>query len=241
MSQKKLELSLPVSIIISGIIIAMSIIFTRNNGEIVKQAQGINDPNAQVAQDKANLDAINKVKKDEHIRGNIDAPVTIVEYSDLECPFCTKVHATIKAVVAEYDGDVAWVYRQFPLTNLQQNFHVNAVRAANATECIANMAGNEAFWNFIDGLFEGGKPLSDSLYQSLAQKEGVDMEEFQKCVDESKYQNDIDEDINNAFEIGGGGTPWIVVLGPNGEKLPIEGAQPISVFRSIITPLIESE
>jgi protein-disulfide isomerase len=86
----------------------------------------------------------------DHIKGDISAPVKIVEYSDLECPFCKRFHTTMQDVVKSYDGKVAWVFRQFPLAQL----HPKAVKEAEAAECVASLGGNAAFWKFIDKVEE---------------------------------------------------------------------------------------
>lgn len=93
-------------------------------------------------------DNVPPVTDDDHIFGDKDAPVKIVEYSDFECPFCASVHPTLKQLVVDYDGDVAWVYRHYPL-----DFHPNAQPAAEASECIAELGGNDEFWEFSDYIF----------------------------------------------------------------------------------------
>jgi protein-disulfide isomerase len=96
------------------------------------------------------LEKMAPVTDKDHIKGDISAPVKIVEYSDLECPFCKRFHATMQEVVKSYDGKVAWVFRQFPLAQL----HPKAVKEAEAAECVASLGGNAAFWKFIDKVEE---------------------------------------------------------------------------------------
>lgn len=95
----------------------------------------------------ANLRPIDKNR--DHIWGDPSAPIQIIEYSDIECPFCAKVHPTLKSIVEKYNGEVMWVYRHFPL-----NIHQYAEELALATECAASLGGNDAFWQTLDGLFE---------------------------------------------------------------------------------------
>jgi protein-disulfide isomerase len=90
------------------------------------------------------------VSPDDHIVGNINAKIIIVEYSDLECPFCKVFHNTMHQVVEANNGDVAWVYRHFPIPQL----HPKAFRQAEATECAWEQGGNEAFWKYTDRIFE---------------------------------------------------------------------------------------
>ena len=89
------------------------------------------------------------VSEQDHILGSLDAPVKLVEYSDLQCPFCGRFHPTMQRVAKEYGDQVAWVYRHFPL----ESIHPNARPLANAAECAANLGGNDGFWKFIDAVF----------------------------------------------------------------------------------------
>ena len=89
------------------------------------------------------------VSDQDHILGNLNAPVKLIEYSDLQCPFCGRFHPTMQRVVKEYGDQVAWVYRHFPL----ESIHPNARPLANASECAANLGGNDSFWKFVDAVF----------------------------------------------------------------------------------------
>lgn len=84
----------------------------------------------------------------EHIRGNRNARIALIEYSDFQCPFCQRVHPTYEQVMKEYDTKIMWVYRHFPL-----EFHPNAMPAAEASECVNALAGQDAFWKYSDSLF----------------------------------------------------------------------------------------
>jgi len=102
------------------------------------------------------------VSESDHILGNIAAKIIIVEYSDLECPFCKVFHNTMHQVVKEYAGEVAWVYRHFPIASL----HPKAFHEAEATECAWEQGGNEVFWKYMDKLFEV-TPSNNGLEESL--------------------------------------------------------------------------
>ena len=90
------------------------------------------------------------VGQDDYIFGNPEAEIKIVEFSDLECPFCKSFHVTLHQVVQEYDGKVAWIYRHFPIDSR----HPKADAEAVAVECAGKLGGNEMFWKYIDKLFE---------------------------------------------------------------------------------------
>lgn len=91
---------------------------------------------------------------EDHIIGSIDAPVVIVEYSDLECPYCKRFNGVMKEIVAESNGQVAWVYRHWVV-------HPGALPKAGAAECVAKLKGNDAFWKYVDLVFELMKTADD--------------------------------------------------------------------------------
>jgi len=99
-------------------------------------------PNTQLA-------SIPAVSAADHLRGNPDAKVILVEYSDFECPFCERFHPTMTQVMAEYGDKIAWVYRNFPLS-----FHPNAQKSAQAAECVSQLTDNQTYWQYVDALFQ---------------------------------------------------------------------------------------
>ncbi len=114
---------------------------------------------------KANpsLEKMSPVTSADHIQGDINAPVKVVEYSDLECPFCKRFHTTMQQVMKEYGKDkVAWVFRQFPLSQL----HSKSPKEAEATECVAELGGNDAFWKFVD-LINEVTPSNNALDKAV--------------------------------------------------------------------------
>jgi protein-disulfide isomerase len=113
----------------------------------------LNDPQSSGSVSTSSDIAINPITDEDHIRGNQDAAVKIVEYSDFGCPYCARFHQTMKQVTNNYDAsEVAWVYRHFPIPQL----HPQAPRLARASECAADLGGQEAFWTFADEVFAGG-------------------------------------------------------------------------------------
>ena len=161
----------------------------------------------------------------DHIRGNPNAPVTIIEFSDFECPFCNRFHPTVKQALAEYGDQVRWVYKHFPLSQI----HAQAIPAAEASECIAEQAGNDGFWQFGDALFENQSSLGSALYQELAQQIGVNITQFDTCVSERKYKDKVQADYDLGTQVGITGTPGGFV-----NSTPIRGAIPYAQLKSMI-------
>lgn len=173
------------------------------------------------------------VTKNDHIRGNANAPLTIVEYSDLECPFCKRFHPTMQQVMKEYDGKVRWVYRHFPLDQL----HSKARKEAEATECANELGGNEKFWAYVDQIFEvtpSNNNLDPAELSKIAEFVKLDVNKFTACLSSGKYATHVADDLKDALSAGAQGTPYSVLINAKGEKTPISGAYPFENVKSII-------
>lgn len=227
-SQKN-ALMVPASIVVAGLIIAAAIFF--KDGSAVP-ANNVPQQQAAAAE---NLDAMDPVTNKDHIRGSIDAPVKIVEYSDTECPFCKKFHTIMKDLLkdAEVSGKVAWVYRHFPLDSI----HPNARKEAEATECAADQGGNDKFWAYLDRLMEDTTPSKAgdmTKISRIAGEVGLDVKKFNECVSSGKFAAVVDAQAKDAAETGARGTPWSIIVGPDGEKLKLSGAQPVTAIKQLI-------
>ena len=227
------NLSIPVAIVIAGVLIAGALFFGLKSDGGSKVA---NAPQPQaVAQPTGDLEQMKAVSKNDHIRGNPDAPVKIVEYSDTECPFCKRFHSTMKEVMDTYgkDGKVAWVYRHFPLDQL----HSKARKEAVALECANEQRGNDKFWSYADRLYEitpANNGLDPAELPKIAEYVGLDTAKFNTCLGSTKYDKHIEDEVQNAQATGGNGTPWSIVVGKDGKKYPLSGAQPISAIKQLI-------
>jgi len=171
----------------------------------------------------------------DHIRGNPGAPVTLVEYSDFECPFCKSFHLTVKKVVDESKGQVKWVYRHFPLDEIHP---VKARREAAASECAAELGGNDAFWKFADRFFEltpsNNKTDIDTVLPQIAREIGLDAAKFASCLASGRHDRRVEEDLQNAYATGGRGTPWSIIVSKSGKKYPLSGAQPYAAVKQLL-------
>jgi len=155
------------------------------------------------------------------VKGNPKAPVTIVEFSDYECPFCRRVEPTLAEVLKLYGPDkVRFAYRNFPL-----DMHPNARPAAEAAFCAADQG---KFWEYHEKLM-AANDLTGPQLQALAGEVGLDKKKFEECVASKKHKDAIDKDLKAGEEAGVSGTPAFFI---NGRM--IDGAQPVEKFKEII-------
>lgn len=221
------NLAIPISIVIAGLIIAGAIVYTKSSQE--------KDLSRQVTQGETKKETTKSFKKEgmvnfeinkeSHIRGNPDAPVTIVEYSDFQCPFCKRFHPTVQQALDDYPDKVRWVYKHFPLDQI----HPQARPAGEASECVWEQKGNDGFWQFADGLFENQSRLGESLYKELATQIGLDMEQFNNCFSSRKYKDKVEADYQEGIKAGVRGTPGSFV---NGE--PVFGAVSYETLKAAV-------
>lgn len=158
---------------------------------------------------------------DRHIYGSSRAPITIVEFSDYECPFCSKLHPDLKRIVDESDGQIAWEYRHLPL-----RIHPLAVPAAIIAECVTNNIDDEAFWTFSNIVFENQPTLTEAYLRETAQSLGVTDTELQACENDPSIAKLIQADSEAAESLGGSGTPFSVIIYPDNSYKVVSGAVP---------------
>jgi len=176
----------------------------------------------------------------DHIYGDPNAAVSLIEYSDFECPYCKRFHPTAKALVDDYNGKVNWVYRHFPLAM----HNPGAQKQAEASECAAALGGNDAFWAYTDTIFErtrsngSGFPL-DGLVP-LAEEIGLDGDAFRRCLEEERFAARVQEDYEDGMRIGIRGTPGNILLHhASGDVIPMPGAVPIEAMSQSADRLLE--
>lgn len=237
---------IPLAIVVAGGLIAGALYFGTNGNTVAPVAVNNNaeQPAQAAPQPTGSTDAVRPVTSEDHIKGNPNAPIKIVEYSDFECPFCKRFHDTMNEVMDKYgeSGEVAWVFRQFPLEQLHP---VKAQAVAVASECANEQGGNDAFWKFTDGYFDvtltNNRTDIETVIPQLVKEAGLDQVAFQTCFESGKYDDHIAADIANAVETGGRGTPWSVMIGPDGATYPINGAQPLAAVEQLISIAKDSQ
>jgi len=217
--EEKNNLFIPASILLAGFIIAGGIYMSNKdsspvaNTGIVKQAST----------------GLSPVSAKDHLLGNPEALVTIVEFSDTECPFCKMFQTTMQTIINTYGkgGEVAWVYRHFPLDAL----HSKSRKEAEATECVNELGGNSAFWKMLDTIY-AKTPTNDGLdpakLPEFAKEAGVDVTKFNTCLASGKYASLVESNFQDGVKAGAQGTPYNIVVLKN--KLSSEAESVIQTY-----------
>jgi len=182
----------------------------------------------------ATADDIAPVTEKDHIRGNTDAPLTWIEYSDLQCPFCASIHPNLVRLMDEYEGKIRWVYRHFPLDQI----HSAARPSAEAAECVASIGGEDAFWRYVDLVFERQSELTPENVADFAGDIGVNKAQVQACIEAGTFKDRVNEDYNSGLAAGVQGTPNNMVLGPGGEVRILPGALPYDQLKATVEELL---
>jgi len=202
----------PVAIIIAGLVIGAALYF-RAPAPAVNPGAG-----PTVNQARGDLSKLAKIDPNEHLQGATGGPVKIIEYSDLECPFCKAFHFAMKELMTKYepDGKIAWIFRDFPLDR-----HPKAMPEAIAAECVAKFGGNDKFWQYVDQIFAttpSNNGLDLAVLPKLATDLRIDKTKFQNCLDNNETKSIVDADYQNGLDIGVDGTPYVVMILPGGQK-----------------------
>ncbi len=234
------SMMIPVAIVFAGLLVAGAVVY---NGSSNKGAPVVANPAGQDAPVN-----IKPITDQDHILGNPKATLLVVEYSDLECPFCKQYHATLKQMMAELgkDSKVAWVYRHFPIykgTETQPPLHSKAGKEAEATECAAELGGNAAFWKFTDRVYEvtpSNNGLDAATLPDIAEFAGLNRSAFTACLSSGKYAAKIETAYNDATAAGAQGTPYTVVVDTrDGKTYPIDaGAIPWPALSAMLKSLL---
>lgn len=178
--------------------------------------------------------------KRDHIRGNVSADVSLIEYSDFECPFCKRFHETPKEILKRYGGRVNWVLRNYPLA-----FHnPAALNEALAAECVARLSGNDAYWKYADALFANtrsngtGLPVEKSI-DKLAEADGIKGAALTRCMGDAAIAKRVQEDMADGTAAGVTGTPTTVVRNNRtGASQAVVGAVPIGTLSPVIDQML---
>lgn len=216
-----------ITIIIAGFLIVLGIFVTNYFSKSEKSKSvlvgGVVDKTAEDKIGNSQIVQIN-VSKNDHIRGNFDAPITIVEWSDFQCPYSSRFHETMKQVMAVYPNDIRWVYKHFPLDSI----HSYAKKAAEASECAAEQG---KFWEYNDQLFTNQSSIQsegDNYLKQAAADISIDTVKFNQCLDSEKFASKVEIDYQDGLETGIRGTPGSFLNGRGlGGAVPFEQLKPL--------------
>lgn len=182
-----------------------------------------------------NLRPVNPYR--DHIFGNPDAPITLVEYSDFECPFCKRFHPTVLQLMKNNPHRLRWVYRHFPL-----GFHnPRAQKQAEASECVAELNGNDAFWMYSNFIYQrtksNGKGFPVENLRPLAEEMGVNGDAFGECMSSGRMTARVNQDYEDGVKIGISGTPASIFTNAQGEVRFAAGALPLNELQALVNDL----
>jgi protein-disulfide isomerase len=223
------KFAVPIAIVVAGVLIAGALYLNgKRNDNVLSQEPVASNPDGQ-----ANFRPIDK---DDHLIGNPNAPVIILEYSDTECEFCKNFHQTMTQILDHYgkDGSVAWVYRHFPV-------HQKSRHEAEAVECAAEIGGNQGFWKYLDTIFAvtpSNDGLDEKLLPQIAKDAGIDVRLFEACLESGRHADEVQDDFDDAVRAGAQGTPHNVLIAGN-NILPIPGAQTYASLKSAIDLILD--
>lgn len=218
---------------LSGSLWTENRILKNGGGTGVADTAGADAAAAAAAQKKLETIALFDPKTD-HFRGNKDAKVTLIEYSDFECPYCNKFHPTMLDLMEKYSDQLVWVYRHYPLS-----FHPNAEPLAQASECVNTYGSQDAFWKFSDSIYtkmsDGSiygadttnKKVSEEMILSLAAAAGADRNKVKVCLDSKEMATKVKESQASGTKAGITGTPGTVIISKKGGIELIPGALPL--------------
>jgi protein-disulfide isomerase len=199
----------------------------------VAGAQVGNTPDTAPTPPPFNADNLEPLSDSDLIRGNKDAKIVLFEYSDLECPFCSRFHPTAQQALDEYGSEIAWVYRHFPLAQI----HPKAQKFAEVVECTKNLNGNDLAWQIIDAIFEDQTVTVDQA-TDMAIDLGVNSGALNSCLDGDETADYIAAQLSAGEAAGITGTPGTIILNTEtGQAELIRGAQPFDQIKQTIDSL----
>lgn len=230
----KNNLSVPIAIVIAGLIIGAALYFGSNN----KSDTGSNPADNQnnLANTPQQTSGPGEISEKDHVLGNPGADLSMFVYSDLQCPYCRNFHATLKQIIEDYvkNSKVKIIFRHFPLSMM----HPDAEKFAEATECAAELGGETKFWDYMDKLIE----LDSSDTSKVAEVLGLDKTNFENCLNSAKYADKIKGNLEDGINAGVQGTPTSIIVDKKGGKYPIFGALPyLSTDPSLYQALDEAQ
>jgi len=244
-------LTIPMAIVLAAAIIGGVLLYMYRPATTAQPATNSHAAPSATVPDTSSLPPITAA---DHILGNPNAPIKIVEYSDPSCPYCKMFQTTMLQVIQNYgpSGQVAWVYRHFPLDKPDQNgniLHPNAGVQANALECAASVGGNTGFWAYEKDWYStfpsdggGESSVTDSQQiQQTAKDVNLDTTAFSDCVLGDKFAGAIEREYTAGLALGIEGTPTSYLVTTTGQPIAIQGAQSYATLSAAIDAILANQ
>ena len=239
-------LNVPVAIIIAAVIIAVSIVW------IKKPTGTVSTTASSSLSIPATQTVLAPVTGDDHILGNPNAPVKIVEFSDPSCPYCKMFYPVMQQIMNTYgaSGQVAWIYRAFPLDKPDPSgnvLHPNAGHESQALECAEVLGGNDKFWAYANRLYDitpsvtptTPNGLDQSQLPVIAQYVGLNVTTFNQCLSSGQTASRVDAEYQEGLAAGVDGTPYsFIISSGSNTPIPIPGSESYAQMKTIIDQLI---
>lgn len=214
------EWFIPIAIVCAGILLAFATYSVRHHDAVSTNG---------------NPEAVRAVSPSDHVLGNPAAPVTIIEYADIDSEYSKAFQKVMEQVMETYggNGNVAWVYRHLPATGVDANSESHA----EAAECVAALSGTNNFFKFIDAIqtsAPGENQFDPAGYDAVVQQLGLSSGSFDGCMSSHTYQQKVEADYENAGEIGATGSPFSILLVKGQKPSVISGSIPYDTMKQII-------
>jgi len=255
--KKEKELSLPMAIVLGAFLIAIAIIVVKMPARTVTTTEVAGnsiDATALKAMvnhvlSSKNATPVVPVTESDHIQGTKTPSITIIEYSDLECPFCKNFDTTMNKVIQNYGDRVDWVYRHFPLDCVDDKsdsctpLHPKARNEAIASECAFDQGGNDMFWQYITNVFSitpSNNRLDPEQLNYVAKSLNLNMDDFAKCMKSDKYAKAVSEDAKAGLKSSVRGTPNSIIVDKSGNTYTVSGAYPYEVMSGVLDTLLKN-
>jgi protein-disulfide isomerase len=211
------------------------------------KSDSISDKNKQAAEavdvngdPSLDLDKIPSIKEDDHVLGSEKADILMISYSDFQCPYCQNWHPTFNSLIEKYEDKITFVYRHFSLGFTYSD------KLAQTSECVAEYAGEEAFWKFTDKLYEkledqsiytieGENPIiTDDSILSIAANAGAPLNQVKNCLESEEKADVITQMVSGAREAGIGGTPSTIIISKKAGRELVPGAIPLEEVEAML-------
>lgn len=197
------------------------------------------DPNATKDSNKNQQLAYLSIQEDDHVYGDMQAPITLVEYSSVECISCKKLHTVFKKIAKSYPTDIAWVFRHAPQTIYPKSFV-----EAEALECASEQGGSHAFFNYLDSLFEAtnsDNSLELSVLPEIANTVGLDVSRFDTCLKERRFTKRVNRDLYMSSKLDVTTRPHIFIITPDKNIISLVGYQSYTSMETLITHMLSQK